>query len=125
MAEKDHTKAVVKWFKRRYPKYAGCLIGIPNGTKLHGSTLERQKQASSLKSEGMKPGASDLFIAIPAGPYHGLWLEMKDVGKKESSLSDNQKAHLKKMSEVGYKAEWAAGFDEAKKVIEEYLWRFK
>lgn len=124
MSEKHHTKAVVKWFKLKYPKYKGCIIGIPNGTKLHGKKLERIRQANSLKAEGMKPGASDLFISIPMGSYGGLWLEMKDAGKTEKDLKPEQVKHMKEMREVGYKAEWAAGFDQAKKIIEEYLWMF-
>ena len=121
MSEHDQTSAVVKWFKAKYPKYKDCIIGLGNGAVLGGNSRLRGIRMNSLKAEGFKPGASDLFIAVPRGDKHGLWVEMKDVKKTLCSVSEAQRAHLDLMSEMGYEAIWCAGFDVAKAAIEVYM----
>ena len=112
---------VVLWFKMQYPKLTGCLFAIPNGAHLAGTPKSRAIKMRKMKAEGFKNGVSDLFLAVPVGEYSGLWLEMKDYNKKASSLSVEQKEHLELMANNGYAAEWAAGFDEAKEIITDYM----
>ena len=119
--EHDETSAVVSWFKMQYPKYKDCIIGIPNGAHIAGHAGARKKKINKLKAEGMKPGCSDLFIAVPAGGKHGLWVEMKDVKKTPCSVKKNQLEHLDLMSEMGYEAIWCTGFDVAKAAITVYM----
>lgn len=76
---------------------------------------------NKLKKEGFKTGIQDLMLAYPHNGYSGLFLEMKDEGKTESSLSKDQKKYNRIFAEVGYKTAWAAGFEEAKVIIENYL----
>jgi alpha/beta superfamily hydrolase len=121
VSEHHHTSAVVSWFKRQYPNYKDCIIGIPNGAHIAGNARQRAIKINKLKSEGFKVGASDLFIAVRSNGRAGLWLEMKDEGKSYSSLSKNQKEHLILMDQMGYKAAWAAGFDSAKEIVAEYM----
>ena len=121
MSEHDEQCAVVKWFKSQYPKYAGCIMAIPNGSHLAGTKQQRFAKVARAKKEGMKNGVSDLFIAVPCGEYHGMWLEMKDKGKTACSVSKEQKEHLALMTEFGYYSVWAAGFDAAKEQIDIYL----
>ena len=47
-----------------------------------------------------------------------LFLELKQVGKKPTKL---QFHHLKQISDQGINADWAAGYEEAKGKIIEYL----
>jgi hypothetical protein len=117
MSESTEQIAVVQWFRFQYPKYR--LISVPNGQMIGG----RNKFAliNKYKKEGMFPGVSDLFLCVPKNGYNGLWLEMKAKGKTASSLSSDQRLWLSDMVEIGYRAEWAAGFDQAKGIIEEYL----
>jgi hypothetical protein len=117
MSESTEQQAVVQWFNIKYPKYR--LISVPNGQMIGG----RNKFAliKKYKAEGMTSGVSDLLLCVARKGYHGLWIEMKDKGKKASSLSPDQIYWQSEMRDAGYKAEWAAGFDEAKKIIEEYL----
>ena len=121
MSEHTEQKALVSWFKLQYPYYKDCIIAIPNGSQLSGNIGQRSAQVNKLKSEGMKSGASDLFIAVPVRGKHGLWLEMKDKGVTYYKVSKLQREHLALMINMGYAAEWAAGFDKAKVVIEDYM----
>jgi len=121
MSEHHEQCAVVSWFKMQYPQYARCIMSIPNGAHLAGTPKQRAQKMAKMKKEGFKPGASDLFIAVPKNGFHGLWLEMKDQGKTISSLSDNQEEHLNDMTDQGYAAYWAAGFEMAERVIRRYM----
>lgn len=121
MSESHQQQQVVRWFKLRYPKYEGCIIASANGAHIAGNVRQRAMKISRMKAEGMKVGASDLFIAVPKGSYSGLWLEMKDEGKNDKSLSCSQVEHINLMKQVGYAAEWAAGFDNAAKIIKGYI----
>lgn len=121
MSEHEEQCAVVRWFKIQYPKYADCVLSIPNGSHLAGSTIQRAKKMQRMKKEGLKIGASDLFFAIPTGRFHGLWLEMKDEGKTKDSVSVPQWEHITLMIQMGYEAKWAAGFNESREIIESYM----
>ena len=117
VSESSEQIAVVEWFRLQYPKYH--LISIPNGQMIGGRN--KFVLIKKYKAEGMTNGVSDLFLCVPKNGYSGLWLEMKATGKKASSLSPDQRIWLSDMGKQGYKAEWAAGFEQAKKIIEEYL----
>ena len=117
MSESTEQQAVIQWFNMQYPKYR--LISVPNGQMIGG----RNKFAliAKYKAEGLTPGVSDLFLCVPRNGYSGLWLEMKARGKTASNLSPDQRIWLSDMEKIGYRATWAAGFDQAKEIIEEYL----
>lgn len=77
----------------------------------------------------------DLFIAKPCigmnGPnYHGLFIELKKQGTKilkcNGQLLANkhlQEQHqtLEYLNNLGYRAVFGVGFDETKKIIDQYL----
>jgi len=113
--------AVVSWFKLQYPAYAGCLVAIPNGAHLAGTPKQRAQKMAKMKREGLKTGASDLFIALPRGGFSGLWIEMKATGKTACSVSSDQRDHLDLMAEVGYSSHWCAGRDSAIETIKQYM----
>ena len=117
MSESTEQQAVVQWFSMQYPKYR--LISVPNGQMI--GCRNKFALIAKYKAEGLTPGVSDLFLCVPKNGYSGLWLEMKARGKGVSSLSSDQKLWLADMAKIGYRAEWAAGFEQAKEIIEEYL----
>ena len=119
MSEHNHQVAVVDWFKLQYPQYKNCIMAIPNGQMLGG----RNKFAlmKRLKREGFKNGVSDLLIAVPKNGKYGLWVEMKDQGKTQCSVSTEQQDHLDLMIKMGYEAIWAAGASIAIAAINTYM----
>lgn len=84
----------------------------PNGGKRHIA------EALAFKAMGVSPGFPDVEIPLPAGPYHGCYIEMKAAGGK---LSDYQVDWLNYLREKGYFAECAQGFEEAKAILLHYL----
>lgn len=75
-------------------------------------------------------GYPDLFIAAAKQGKNGLYLELKAEGnspyrkdgtlKKDEHLEEQQKM-LNRLKRAGYRAEFATGFVEARKKIEDYL----
>ena len=79
---------------------------------------------------GYESGWPDLFIAAPRGSFHGLFIELKRDGaspfKKTGELRADK--HINKQADVltrlrvaGYAAEFAVGFDAAKRLIDDYM----
>lgn len=123
MSEHHEQSAVVNWFRYQYRQYALCFFAIQNAQMLSylGNKQKIAQVYNKLKREGFKEGVSDLILTVPRGQYHGLWLEMKDRGKTQSSVSKDQKAHLALMSEMGYAAHWAPGFEKAQEILINYM----
>lgn len=83
--------ACVQWFDLQYPEYGvqvpkvkyrngkkyithkrvSLLFAIPNGG------LRALHEARIMSGEGVRPGVSDLFLSVPRGGFHGLYIEMK------------------------------------------------
>ncbi len=89
------------------------LFAIPNGEARGIITGAR------LKAGGVKPGVWDLFLPVgSANGWRGLWIEMKKPGGK---LSIAQMEFGEFVCSQGYRAEVCYGWQEAVKVIEDYL----
>lgn len=75
------------------------LFAIPNGSKLAGNQKQRAIQGKRLKAEGLVAGVADLFLSVPSGQYHGLYLEAKtEKGRQQ----DSQKAFEESVLSAGY-----------------------
>jgi len=105
-------KLVVQWFRMQYPKLEKCLWAIPNGG------LRNKRVAIQLKQEGVVAGVSDLFLMIPAGEHHGMFIEMKS---SKGRLADSQKEFMALATHYGYHTVVCYGFEEAKHQIRDYL----
>lgn len=123
MKEANVHQQVVNYLKLQYPKVI-FRTDFAAGVKMSmGQSIKHAKLQHS-------SGFPDLFIAMPNKHYHGLFIELKKDGvtvfKKDGTIRKNE--HLEKQNEVhqslnsvGYFATFAIGFDEAKKIINEYL----
>ena len=109
----------MQWFERSHQEHKDALVAIPNGAHLAGGPRQRSQQMEKLKAEGFKNGFPDLFLALPKGGYHGLFIEMKRT--KESSTSKEQKHWNAYLNAVGYRSEICKGWEAAKEVISEYM----
>ena len=113
--EDEEQMAVIDWAERMTPIYPALklLHHIPNGGK------RSKAEAGRFRAMGVKSGVPDLFLPVPRGGFHGLWIEMKRT--KDGKLSENQKWWLKALNSLGYSAQVAYGAEQAIRQLEEYL----
>lgn len=112
LSEHQEQKTLITWFRLQYPLYARCLFAIPNGG------MRNKVIAVKLKAEGVTAGVSDLFLMIPRGGKHGLFIEMKALDGKPTEA---QKEFIALANLMNYQAVICKGFDEAKKVVANYI----
>jgi len=114
-------KDVAAYLRLQYPK-------VMYHFDLTGVNLSRA-QAGMTKAIQCSSGYPDLFIAEPRKGSHGLYLELKAEGTRLFKRNlDFATVHLAQQSRVlydlrqrGYDAWFAVGFEEAKRLIDEYL----
>lgn len=89
------------------------MYAIPNGGSRH------KLEAANLKKQGVKPGVPDVFLPVPRGGYHGLYIEMKR--RRGGVLSQDQRDYIDALRAQGYRVETCKGFHPAADLIEEYM----
>ena len=110
MTESQEQKQLIQWC-RTDPRLQ-FIFHIPNESIGGQAWIARNRQL------GVKSGVPDLMLPIPAKGFHGLFIEMKT---KTGHVSVEQKRWLRALTELGYKAVIARGWEEARKIIMEYL----
>ena len=114
---------ICRYIKLRYP---GVIFNSDQAGVNNVSRYSRGV-ATQLRSDR---GYPDLFIAEPRGKYHGMYLELKTenarVYLKSGILStekhiQEQAVVLQKLTSKGYYANFAQGYDDAIKQIDDYL----
>ena len=75
-------------------------------------------EAKRLKAEGVKTGVSDLFLPVPQGACHGLWVELKAPKRKPTN---DQAQWIERMRDAGYQAAYSDNWEDARFFIEVYL----
>lgn len=114
--EHEEQRTLMQWWAL-YSKSKGlseCLLfAIPNGGFRHISV------AMKLKQEGVRAGVPDLFLALPRGNYHGLFIEMKKA--KGGRVSDSQNAVMTSLVRQGYACAVCHGWTAARLQIERYF----
>ena len=111
-SESNEQIAAMDWLRLQHPKIAEHTLHIGNERKASHFAGYIMKRMGVLK------GASDLFMAWPAGGYHGLFIEVKSlVGKP----TPEQKAFIQRMVDVGYYACICYGADEVISTMKYYI----
>ncbi|MCM1577044.1 MAG: VRR-NUC domain-containing protein [Bacteroides sp.] len=105
--------ACVNWFRMQYSRYADLLLAIPNGGQ------RDIRVARKLKDEGTLAGVPDLFLALPRGEHHGLWIEMKNG--KVGRVSESQTKMMHTFTQQGYVCAVCRSFDEFVQIIQQYI----
>ena len=77
------------------PITRGLLYSVPNG-----AYLKNKVEAIKLLSTGLLPGVADMALDIPNSNYHGLKIELKLKGKKQSQHQIN---YQNRVTQQGYK----------------------
>ena len=111
MTESQEQKQLIQWC-RTDPRLQ-YLFHIPNESIGGQGWIVRNRQM------GVKPGVPDLFYPVPLHGFHGLFIEMKT---KTGRTSEAQKKWLKVLEQMGYKTAVCHGWEEAKAVLEEYVY---
>ena len=107
---------------KKYPSLK-WLHHIPNGG------YRNTREGAKFRAMGVKKGVCDYFLPYPMRslksiPYAGLYIEMKIESRrkhKNSGLSDEQVECIAYLREVGYYVAVCYSWQEAWKVIEDYL----
>ena len=93
-----------------------CMFAIANGGN------RNHREAARLKKQGVKAGVYDIFLPIPMGEYHGLFIELKRRKKDgPSRVSKKQQDFGETMEATGYHAVVCYGADFAIAEIKDYL----
>jgi len=93
---------------------------VPNGSMLAGTPEQRARYMAALRKQGLKPGVSDVVIAIPLGGFSGAYIELKR--DKISKTTQEQKDWCALMHDAGYFSRVVVGQDAAFAAVQEY-WR--
>ena len=132
MKEEDLQVQVADYLRYRYP---GAIFHSDFGSGVRltmGQAIKQKRQNGGLRAW------PDILIAEPVPrcvdgswnhEYNGLFIELKREGtrlKKKngewaSSHIAEQAELLQKLTDRGYKAVFAVGFDEAREIIDNYL----
>ena len=118
MSEATEQAAFFQWLQVQinlgYPQAEALahLFAIPNGE------LRKPSIAARLKLQGVRPGVPDLFLPVPRGTYHGMWIEMKSGRNRPT---DEQREWLGYLARQHYKTVVAYGWEEARDRLMEYL----
>ena len=106
--------ALFEWAKYASAQHPGLklMFAIPNGGARDAIT------GAMLKHEGVKPGVPDIFLPMPMGSFHGLFIELKTVKGRPSI---QQSEWLTNLSNQGYAATLCRGLHEAIDTISRYV----
>lgn len=115
-------KQVCKYLDLRFP-FALYLSDTVASVKL---TMAQAIRNKAIQKDGFK--CPDLIILHPKGNYHGLFIELKSkpIYKRSGELLKNehvigQQRTIEDLNALKYFAAFAVGFDEAKKIIDNYF----
>ena len=116
-SEHDEQVRLFQWAELaagRYPELRE-MFAVPNGGHRHKAT------AGKLRAEGVKAGVEDVMLLVPRGKYHGLLIEMKRADSHPSDTKLAQVAWHRVHEARGYCVWVCRGFEEARRVVMDYL----
>ena len=122
MSERQLHQSVCDYLRYKYPK-------VMFNSDLSGSMKLTIGQASAMKRLRSNRAFPDLSIYYPNRGWHGCFVELKDGGEKlynkkgelKTEHLKEQEACMVRLRELGYKAEFAIGIDQAIELIDRYL----
>lgn len=116
LSEHDEQVALMQWWAlacKHFGITEQLLFAIPNGGARNAVT------GAMLKSEGVRSGVPDLFLAVPCGRWCGLFIELKK--RKGGVVSPAQKLMRGELDAQNYACFICKGWDEARDCITAYI----
>lgn len=110
IAEESIQKTVMDWV-RLYPDIKNLVMHFPNEGK------RSPRYGLTLKDMGMRPGVSDIHIAMMRHGFGAAWIELKAA---HGIISPAQKQFLIDMEQQGYFTAVCYSIDETIAVIKWY-----
>ncbi len=123
MNEYDTALQVTHYLQWKYP-HVRFHHDFGSGVKLTVGQAKKQKALNPHK------GYPDIFILAPANHYSGLFIEIKKEGEKifkkdsktyKSEHLESQAEYIDYLNENGFYATFGIGFDEIRKIIDDYF----
>ena|ERR1700691_795549 len=74
-----------------------------------------------LKLIGMRPGLPDYHLPIKNKYHSGLWIEMKRTDQRKKKKDEEQDKWIQKLTQIGHYATYAYGWEDASKIVVDYL----
>jgi len=119
--------ALIEWFRRQYPDPSNLIFANGNGgsrsakTRVakNGKKVRVSHEVARLKRAGMVNGIPDLFLAVPKGIYHGMFIEMKR-NSMSARISPSQQ-YIQFILSRHYKVVTCLGFEEAAREVRAYM----
>jgi hypothetical protein len=105
--------ALINWCHAHPDRRLQLIYAHMNGIRTTPGDSIKHRDA------GAKKGLPDLFLPVPSGEWHGLYIEMKRT--KGGVVSPEQKIWISLLKQQGYEAIVCKGAEEAKAAIEKYL----
>jgi len=84
-----------------------------------GGGAKAARMMNQIKATGTVIGESDLFFAVPAGEFHGLFIELK--ADKGTKVTADQIEYLEFMDGLGYAAFLCIGVESAWETLVAYM----
>jgi len=110
-------RSCIEWHRIQYPSQ--LVFHIPNSIKFIGNNRGAFfAEISRLKSIGLIKGIPDLFLALPRGAWHGLFIELKTGNN--NATTDQSEIHERLLS-AGYLVRCCRTFNEYTATISHYL----
>jgi len=101
-----------QWLALAYPNAYRVTWATPNAAK------RSYRMVTAMKAEGLRSGVPDVFMAMPRGKFHGLFLEFKSHAGK---LTENQTIYVTNLRSEGYQVEVVHTLLEAMSIVVPYL----
>ena len=102
-------------FTHLEPKDRPVIFAVANGGRAGIRTGARYK------AEGVLKGVPDICFTYPNGKHHGLFIEMKRPKGEGGGASPEQREVIANLQRYGYAVEVCRGWQEAEKVLREYI----
>lgn len=119
MNESEEHKAIVRYFRDKWPQYQRSLRVSANGIH-RGKGQAAMRRIAKEKAHGFITGESDISILLPRGRFGSLIIEHK-AGDAMRGATESQREYLDYHNSVGNCACETKGIDMAIAAIETYM----